>query len=99
MSKPAAAAAAKKGVAAAADTSNTTKKTGAVAGPLDKRLQVKTNADEDDWSKWNIQELRTSMVEDRANLQASAWHVTHKAATCCTHFTLNLSLLPPGNTT
>ena len=72
MSKPAAAAAAKKGVAAAADTSNTTKKTGAAAGPLDKRLQVKTNADEDDWSKWNIQELRTSMVEDRANLQASA---------------------------
>ncbi len=69
MSKPAAAAKKAGVVGAAADANAAVKKVGAASGPLDKRLQVKSNADDDDWSKWNIQELRTSMVEDRANLQ------------------------------
>ena len=69
MSKPAAAAKKAGVVGAAADANAAVKKVGAASGPLDKRLQVKSNADDDDWSKWNIQELRSSMVEDRANLQ------------------------------
>lgn len=71
MSKPAAAAKKAGAVGAAADASGAVKKVGAASGPLDKRLQVKSNTDDDDWSKWNIQELRSSMVEDRANLQVS----------------------------
>jgi hypothetical protein len=69
MSKPSAAAKKAGAVGAAADANGAVKKVGATSGPLDKRLQVKSNADDDDWSKWNIQELRSSMVEDRANLQ------------------------------
>ncbi len=71
MSKPAGNVA-RKGSAAvtAVETSAVAKKVGAASGPLDKRLQVKSNTEDDDWSKWNIQELRSSMVEDRANLQA-----------------------------
>ncbi len=72
MSKAASAVARKASVAVVAEPNPATKKVGAASGPLDKRLQVKSNADDDDWSKWNIQELRTSMVEDRANLQVSA---------------------------
>ncbi len=71
MSKPAANVARKGSVAVTAvETTAAAKKVGAASGPLDKRLQVKSNTEDDDWSKWNIQELRSSMVEDRANLQA-----------------------------
>jgi hypothetical protein len=57
MSKPAASVA-RKGVvvAPAAETNAAAKKVGAASGPLDKRLQVKSNTEDDDWSKWNIQE-------------------------------------------
>ena len=72
MSKATPAVAKKSSVVTAADAGAVPKKVGAASGPLDKRLQVRSNADDDDWSKWNIQELRTSMVEDRANLQARA---------------------------
>ncbi len=70
MSKAAPAVARKGSVVTAGEAGAVPKKVGAASGPLDKRLQVRSNADDDDWSKWNIQELRTSMVEDRANLQA-----------------------------
>jgi hypothetical protein len=72
MSKAASAVARKGSVVVTTEPNLAAKKVGAASGPLDKRLQVKSNAEDDDWSKWNIQELRTSMVEDRANLQASA---------------------------
>lgn len=72
MSKAAAGAARKGSVVATGEVGAAPKKVGAASGPLDKRLQVRSNADDDDWSKWNIQELRTSMVEDRANLQVRA---------------------------
>jgi hypothetical protein len=96
MSKPAAAATKKGGAAAATDASSAPKKSGAASGPLDKRLQVKSNTEEDDWSKWNIQELRTRPNSPtlvlflcvnfmRIMLQALRWSKTERI---CRHFIL-----------